>query len=194
MRYKLTLICGGLALSTLLLSPSLYALDISAQLYRPAGQCLMSAGRTLSNMGEHLSTEAAANNSVTYAQQNLAGPLANVRVDIDTVGPDDIWHIVGAMRVKGCGILSDAAVSCYLVDPCENAIGPNTSYTCNSDWWNGLDSELYQVSCHLTIKPSNVGLFSNHTRICNYLTSYMAQGKSFFDIVSADGASECNLF
>lgn len=182
---------GPLLLGSLVWQPA-SALDSKKLLYDPAGQCLIGAGRILTSLETKLSDAADNDQSLTFAQSNFIGPLANLRLEII----NNVWVVSGALRNNGCGILSGATISCNLVDSCANTTGPLTNNTCSpGGWWGDLE-DVYWLSCHVTMKPPNVDVFSknDHGRHCAALTPYLLGNQVWFDIRSANGALDCNSF
>lgn len=168
------------------------AIDVNKLLYEPAGRCLVGAGRIFTSLEKRLSDAADNDQNIGHAPTNFAGPLANLSVAIN----NNVWFISGTFRANGCGIISGATVTCYLVDSCAQAIGPLTNNVCSpGGWWGDLE-DLYWLSCHVTMKSANVDVFSkaDHARHCAALSPYLLGEQVWFDIVDANGAQECNVF
>ena len=156
-------------------------------------------GITLSSLESSLALAASGGTALTVNPQTLLGPLSEVSVSILPAQPPsttyDYWEVSGSVSNKACGIITGGSINCYLMDSCLNKIGPTADYACYSGAWAGMN-DLTVLACRIKLPVANVNILEaqDFSSICSALSPYMVQDKVLFDVASADGSQECDIF
>ncbi len=188
-----------LSAGLLLLVDVAAAASTHALFFKPAGACMQQIGSTLSSLQSSLALAASGGTTLTVDPQTLLGPLAEVSVSMQLAQPPttayDYWQVSGMVSDKACGVITRASVTCYLMDTCLNRIGPDSTYSCHSGGWTGMD-ELTILTCNIKLPVVNATTLDaqDFSAICTALSPHMIQDKVLFDVVSADGSQECDIF